>query len=48
MNIFKRKVYRKILCPVYDNGKENWRKLNNKEIYARVKKTHYNRDSKVK
>jgi hypothetical protein len=48
MNIFKRKVYRKILGPVYDNGKENWRKLNNKEIYVRVKNNHYNRDSKVK
>jgi hypothetical protein len=28
--------------------KENWRILNNKEIYAMVKKTHYNRDNKVK
>jgi hypothetical protein len=28
--------------------KENWRILTNKEIYARVKKTHYNRDNKVK
>ena len=39
MNIFERKVYRRILGPVYDNEKENWRKLTNKEIYARVKKT---------
>jgi hypothetical protein len=31
-------VYRKILGPVYDNEKENWRILTNKEIYARVKK----------
>ena len=38
MNIFERKVYRRILCPVYDNEKENWRILANKEIYARVKK----------
>jgi len=37
MNIFERKVYRRILGPVYDNGKENWRILTNKEIYARVK-----------
>ena len=38
MNIFERKVYRRILRPVYDNEKENWRILTNKEIYARVKK----------
>jgi len=25
MNIFERKVYRRILGPVYDTGKENWR-----------------------
>jgi hypothetical protein len=31
-------VYRRILGPVYDNGKENWRMLTNKEIYAIVKK----------
>jgi len=41
-------VYRRILSPVYGNEKENWRILTNTEIYARVKKTHYNRDSKVK
>jgi hypothetical protein len=34
---FQRKVYRKILGPVYDNEKENWRILTNKEIYAIVK-----------
>jgi len=33
---FERKVYRKILGPVYDNEKENWRILTNKEIYATV------------
>jgi hypothetical protein len=38
LNIFERKVYRRILGPVYDNEKENWRKLTNKEIYASVKK----------
>jgi hypothetical protein len=48
LNIFERKVYRRILGPVYDNEKENWRILTNNEIYARVKKTNYNRDSKVK
>jgi hypothetical protein len=37
-NIFERKVYRRILGPVYDNGKENWRILTNKEIYAIIKK----------
>jgi hypothetical protein len=38
MNIFERKVHRRILGPVYGNEKENWRILTNKEIYARVKK----------
>jgi len=37
MNIFDRKVYRRILGPVYDNEKENWRILNNKEISAIIK-----------
>ena len=30
------KVYRRILGQVYDNEKENWRILTNKEIYASV------------
>ena len=38
INIFERKVYRKILGPVHDNEKENWRILTNKDIYAMVKK----------
>ena len=38
LDIFERKVYRRILGPVYDNEKENWRILTNKEIYASVKK----------
>ena len=38
LNIFGRKAYRGILGPVYDNEKENWRILTNKEIYASVKK----------
>jgi hypothetical protein len=38
INIFERKVYRRILGPVYDNEKENWRILTNKENYASVKK----------
>jgi hypothetical protein len=38
LNIFERKVYRRTLGPVYDNEKESWRILTNKEIYARVKK----------
>jgi hypothetical protein len=38
MNFFERKVYRRILGPEYDNEKENWRILTNKEIYASVKK----------
>ena len=31
-------MYRRVLGPVYDNKKENWRILTNKEIYASVKK----------
>jgi hypothetical protein len=38
VRFFERKVYRRILGPVYDNKKENWRILTNKEIYAMVKK----------
>jgi len=38
LNIFERKVYRRVLGPVYDNEKENWRILTNKEIYASIKK----------
>jgi hypothetical protein len=37
LNIFERKVYRRILGPVYDNEKENGRILTYKEIYAGVK-----------
>jgi len=48
LNIFERKVYRSILGTVYDNEKENWRILTNKEIYANVKKTYCNSDNKVK
>ena len=34
LNVFERKVYRRILGPAYDNEKENWRILtnNNNEI----------------
>jgi hypothetical protein len=38
LNVFERKVYGRILGQVYDNEKENWRLLTNKEIYASVKK----------
>jgi len=37
IKIFERIVYRRILGPIYDSEKENWRILNNKEIYAMVK-----------
>jgi hypothetical protein len=37
LKIFERKVYRRILGPVYDNEKGNWRILTNKESYAIVK-----------
>ena len=35
---FCKEVYRRILGPGYDNEKENWRILTNKEMYASVKK----------
>ena len=38
LNIFERKVSRRILGPVYDNERENWRILTNNEIYANVNK----------
>jgi hypothetical protein len=38
LNICERKMYRRILAPVYENEKENWRILTNKEIYASAKK----------
>jgi hypothetical protein len=38
LNICERKVYRRILGPVYEKEKENWRILTNKEICASVKK----------
>jgi len=38
LKVFERKVYRRILGPVHDNEKENWRILTNKEIYAMVNK----------
>jgi hypothetical protein len=38
LNIFEKKVYGRILGQIYDNEKENWRILTNKEIYAIVKK----------
>jgi hypothetical protein len=37
LNIFERKVYRRISGPVYDNEKENWWILTNNGIYAMVK-----------
>jgi hypothetical protein len=37
LNTFERKVYRRILGPVYGNEKESWRILTNKLIYAIVK-----------
>jgi hypothetical protein len=48
LNIFERKLYRRSLGPVHEYEKENWRILNNKGIYASVKKTYYNRDNEVK
>jgi hypothetical protein len=47
LNVFEGKVYIRILGPVYDNAKENFRILTNKKIYATVKKCTM-RDNKVK
>jgi len=41
-------VYRRILGPEYDNEKENWRILTNKEIYALVTKLTIERQIGVK
>jgi hypothetical protein len=38
MNIFERKVYRRMLGIVYDNEKENWRLLTNTEVCANFEK----------
>jgi len=38
LNIFGRKVYRRILTPCIWQWKENWRILTNKEIYVSIKK----------
>ena len=48
LNISGRKVYRRILGPIYDNENENYSILTNKVIYASVKNNYYNRDNKVK
>jgi hypothetical protein len=37
LNIFERKVYRRIVGPVYENVRENLRILTNTEMYAVVK-----------
>jgi hypothetical protein len=44
INIFERKVYRRILGPVYDNEKEKW----TIKKFMQWLKPHYNRDNKVK
>jgi hypothetical protein len=35
--VMNNKIFKKTICPVYDNEKENWRILTNKEIYVSVK-----------
>jgi hypothetical protein len=40
-------VYRRILGPVYDNEKENWRILTNEEIYAKIKKSTITETTKL-
>jgi hypothetical protein len=47
LNIFEMKVYRRILGPVYNNEKENWKILTNKEIYVILKNTYHNRDNEA-
>jgi hypothetical protein len=41
ISFIERKVYRRKLAPVYDNEKENWGVLTNKEIQA-IAKNHCN------
>ena len=36
LNIFERKVHRRILGPVYDNENDKWKILTNKEIYVSI------------
>jgi hypothetical protein len=43
LNIFEREAYRRILRPVHDNEKENWRILTNKEMHAMLKKNLHQR-----
>ena len=38
LNIFERKVYRRIFGSEYDKETESWRILTSREIYAKVKK----------
>jgi hypothetical protein len=38
LTFFERKVYRRILVALYENEKENWNVLTNKEIRAIVKR----------
>jgi hypothetical protein len=38
LTIFEQEMYRRILGPLYDSGKEHWRILTNTEIYERVRK----------
>jgi hypothetical protein len=45
--IFERKVYRRILGPVYGNETENWRISTNEEICGIAKNPTITEDSKV-
>jgi hypothetical protein len=40
-------IFKGLGIPAYDNETGNWRILISKEIYAVVKKIHYNRDNKI-
>jgi thymidylate synthase len=46
LNSFERKVYTRILGPVYGKEKENWRILTNKK-YMQLLKIYHNRDNKA-
>ena len=46
LKCFEKKVYRRILGPVYGNEKENWRILTNKE-FMQVLNIYYNWDIEV-
>jgi len=48
LKVFERKLYRRILGPIYGNKEGNCGILTNREMYASFKKTSCSRDNMVK